>query len=142
MKNTLALVLFLLVIPHGVAEQKEVFDGVEVHYIVLPTTSLSAEIATQYGIPRAPRRGFVNVSVLNSAKQFEAMSAQVSVQVKNLLGQNLLIEMREVNEPPARYYLGTFEYSDEETMRFTFSVTLPDGRSHTFLHSQKMFKEQ
>ena len=124
------------------AEQKVVFENVEIHYIVLPTTSLQAEIAEQYQLERAPRRGFVNVSVLAAQAPFEVLSAVVEVEVKNLLGQSNHLIMREINEPPARYYLGTFDYSDEETMRMAISITLPDGRSHHFEHSQKMYNEE
>lgn len=136
------LLTLLLAIPCLRAEQKIVFDDVEIHYIVLPTTSLQAEIAAQYRLERAPRRGFVNVSILAAEEPFEALSAIVEVAVKNLLGQTIQLVMREINEPPARYYLGTFDYSDEETMRLEIKVTLPDGRSHRFEHSQKMYKEE
>ena len=124
------------------AEQKVVFDDVEIHYIVLPTTSLKAEIAEQYQLERAPRRGFVNISILAAQPPFEALSGVVEVDVKNLLGQSNQLVMREISEPPARYYLGTFDYSDEETMRLAIKVTLPDGRSHRFEHSQKMYNEE
>jgi Domain of unknown function (DUF4426) len=124
------------------AEQKVVFEDVEIHYIVLPTTSLAPEIAEQYQLERAPRRGFVNVSILAALPPFEALSGVVEVEVRNLLGQSNHLAMREINEPPARYYLGTFDYSDEETMRLTIRVTLPDGRSHLIEHSQKMYNEE
>ncbi len=136
------LFALVIVLPHLQAEQKVVFDDVEIHYIVLPTTSLQAEIAEQYRLERAPRRGFVNISILPTQEPFEALSGVVEVNVKNLLGQVHRLEVREINEPPARYYLGTFDYSDEETMRMTISVTLPDGRTHRFEHSQKMYKEE
>lgn len=136
------LLALLLSAASSRAEQKIVFDDVEIHYIVLPTTSLEAEIAEQYQLERAPRMGFVNISVLSAKAPFEALSAVVEVEVKNLLGQSNHPIMREIIEPPARYYLGTFDYSDEETMRLAISVTLPDGRSHYFEHSQKMYNEE
>jgi len=136
------LVALLLATTPIRAEQKVVFEDVEIHYIVLPTTDLAVEIAEQYQLQRAPRRGFVTVSVLSALTPFEALSGVVEVEAKNLLGQSNHLIMREINEPPARYYLGTFDYSDEETMRLTISVTLPDGRSHRFEHSQKMYNEE
>lgn len=136
------LLVLVLAIAQLRAEQKVLFDDVEIHYIVLPTTSLQAGIAEQYQLERAPRRGFVNISILAAEVPFEALSAVVEVDVKNLLGQTHQLVIREINEPPARYYLGTFDYSDEETMRLTISVTLPDGRSHRFEHSQKMYNEE
>lgn len=142
MKKWCVLLVLLLTTTPVRAEQKVVFENMEIHYIVLPTTSLEAEIAEQYQLERAPRRGFVNVSILSAQTPFEALSAVVEVEVKNLLGQSNRPIMREINEPPARYYLGVFDYSDEETMRLAISVTLPDGRSHHFEHSQKMYNEE
>ncbi|MCP5180868.1 MAG: DUF4426 domain-containing protein [Pseudomonadales bacterium] len=142
MKRLLVTLFALVCCCPAAAEQKETFDGIDVHYIVLPTTDLDADIAARYGIVRAPLTGFVNISMVVADGPFEALSGNVDVTVKDLLGNVVHLDMREISEPPARYYLGTFTYSNEETMRLRITVTLPDGRAHTFTHQQKMYREQ
>ncbi len=131
---------FLMTKAH--AELKVVFEDIDIHYIVLSTMSLDPEVAAKYGIPRAPLKGFVNISAVSNKPPYTALATEASVEVKNLLGQIETIALKEIQELPARYSVGTFSFSPEETMRFRFHVRFADGREQSFEHQQQMFVEE
>lgn len=134
--------LVLLLASTAAAEQKIGLPGLDIHYIVLSTMDLSPDAAARYDIPRGPRRGFINISVVENEPPATSVSVQAKAEVKNLLGQVETVILREISEPPARYSVGTFSFSPDETMRFRFVVTLPDGQEHSFEHTQQMFVEE
>jgi hypothetical protein len=124
------------------AEQKEVFENVDIHFIVLSSMDLDADIAAKYGISRGPRKGFFNISAVAGTPPHAAIGISVIAEVTNLLGQVEKVSLREIREATARYSVGSFVFSPEETMRFRFQVTFEDGRTHQFSHTQKMYVEE
>lgn len=110
--------------------QRALSDGeFTIHYNALPTTALAADVVGAYGIVRSGNRGLVNVAVLRQrAGQAEpvAVAATVTGTVRNLLGQQNPLPMREVREQDAIYYLGEFRIRGEERLRFDLRVT-PEG---------------
>lgn len=122
------------------AEQKQVFGDYEVHYIVLPTVSLNAEVAAKYGLPRGRNRSLVNISVLNLLGQ--PISAQVSGRSTNLLGQSQVLDFSEVKEGEAIYYLALLRHASEEFHRVAIDVVLPNGTTAELRFQQQMFWEE
>ncbi len=82
---------------HG--EQKRVFGDYEVHYIGLTSTDLSPQVAKQYGIQRSRNMGYLSVSVLKKGRT-NAVDAQVSGQMVNLLGQYKTLDFTRIQEGP------------------------------------------
>lgn len=142
MKRCIAAILLLWASGLSLAEQKVTKDGIDIHYIVLSTMDLAPDVAAKYGIERGPRKGFMNLSAVDADTVGGGLPIKVTAAVKNLLGQVETIELREVREPPARYSIGSFTFSPEETMRFSFTVEFEDGRRQTIEHEQKMFVEE
>lgn len=138
--RTATLVLLSLWLPAAQAEQKQVFGEYEVHYILLPTISLNAKIANQYGITRAQDRALVNVSVLDS--DGHAVPSQVSGVSTNLLGQPQTLVFDEVREGSAIYYLSLLRHADEEHHRVVLQVVLPDGNTAEVRFQQLMYWER
>ncbi len=123
---------------HG--EQKQVFGDYEVHYIIVPTVSLNAEVAAKYQLPRGRNRSLVNVSVLNL--DGNAVSATVTGSSTNLLGQSQTLEFTEVTEGPAIYYLALLRHANEEYHRVAIDVTLPNSQTAELRFQQQMFWEE
>jgi len=123
----------------GHAEQSQKLGNFDVHYIVFPTTLLSAEIANQYNIVRARDRALLNVSVLDA--NGAAVKAKVTGSVKNLPGQILSLKFNEVIEQPARYYLAEVRFTDQEIMRFVVEIEAADGKRHELKFEQKLYWE-
>ena len=134
------LMLLTLWLPAAQAEQKQVFGEYEVHYILLPTLSLNAKIANQYGITRAQDRALVNVSVLDSDGQ--AVLSQVTGTSTNLLGQPQTLVFDEVREGNAIYYLSLLRHADEEHHRVVLQILLPDGNTAEVRFQQLMYWER
>ncbi|MCR9261723.1 MAG: DUF4426 domain-containing protein [Pseudomonadaceae bacterium] len=119
------------------AEQKEIFSDYEVHYILLPTTFLKADIADKYNLRRSKDRALVNVSVLDL--QGTPVKAEVRGSSENLLGQRQNLTFDEVIEGEAIYYLALLRYADEEFQRVALNVVLPDGELAEIKFQQKMY---
>lgn len=124
------------------AEQKEVFGDADIHFIVLSSMDLDADIAAKYGLSRGSSKGFINISAISNESPHTPFSIKVVAEVTNLLGQVETVSLREIRESIARYSVGSFSFSPEETIRFRFEVTFEDGRVYQFRHAQKMYVEE
>ena len=134
------LALLLASTPAAHAEQKEVIGDFEAHYVVFPSTFLSAEVADAYGITRARNLSIVNLSVLDSAG--DGTPAGLAGQVKNLLGQQSPLKFREIREDKALYYIAEVRHADREVLRFTIAVTPPGERTFDLSFQQELFWDE
>ena len=123
----------------ALAEQKQSYGDLDVHYSAFNSGFLQPEIAAATGLVRSKTQGVVNVAVLKAGT---ASSAQVSGTVKNLLGQSTALSFKEVKEGKAIYYLAQFPFEQRETLRFTLNVTAADGVPHSFDFNQEFFPDE
>ena len=93
---------------------------------VIPTTFLETDVATQYNVTRAKNRALINVAVLNSENS--AVTATISGDSSNLLGQKQELNFRKVQEGDAIYYLAELLHSDEDVQRLKIQVQLANSR--------------
>ncbi|MBT9531614.1 MAG: DUF4426 domain-containing protein [Pseudomonas sp.] len=123
----------------ALAEQKQSYGDLDVHYSAFNSGFLQPEIAAATGLVRSKSQGVVNVAVLKAGT---ASSAKVSGTVKNLLGQSTALSFKEVKEGKAIYYLAQFPFEQRETLRFTLNVTAADGVPHSFDFNQEFFPDE
>ena len=123
----------------ALAEQKQSYGDLDVHYSAFNSGFLQPEIAAATGLVRSKTQGVVNVAVLKTGT---ASSAKVSGTVKNLLGQSTALSFKEVKEGKAIYYLAQFPFEQRETLRFTLNVTAADGVPHSFDFNQEFFPDE
>ncbi len=109
------------------AEQQKTFGDWEVHYIVLPTTFLAANIAQKYDLVRGNDWALVNISVVH--KQNGPTAVELTGEYKNLLSQVSKLDFVEVREGAAVYYLAQIKHTDRDLLRFKISVTTPQNPS-------------
>jgi hypothetical protein len=144
-RYSLALLLSLfLTVGTAQAVQKVTFNGYELHYIVFNSTMLSPEIAGQYGLVRSGKQALLNLSVLEQRPNDVATpvpDANVSVRVRNLLGQSNQLEIRLFEEQNARYHIGTVRFDDREVLWFDIVVSIPGERDFEFSFSQELWEE-
>jgi hypothetical protein len=132
--NVLAVSCLFLVLAliwtNGAAQQAEDFGDYKVHYSAINTSQLSPEVARAFGIQRSTSQALLNLAVLRdrSGPIDEPSRAVIKVNAVNIAGQRRPIEMREVTEQDAIYYIGTFRIHNEERMTFSVEVT-PEGES-------------
>lgn len=115
----------------------------EAHYMVLPTTALSAEIAARNGITRSNNLAFVNISILdNRESPAKPHPALLSGQVLNLLGQPTTLEFRTITEGQAIYHIAVFRFTHRERLRFRLNYQ-PAGetRSIALNFDQTIYRE-
>lgn len=123
----------------ALAEQKQSYGDLDVHYSAFNSGFLQPEVAAATGLVRSKSQGVVNVAVLKAGT---ASSAKVSGTVKNLLGQSTALSFKEVKEGKAIYYLAQFPFEQRETLRFTLNVTAADGVPHSFDFNQEFFPDE
>jgi hypothetical protein len=110
-----------------------------IHYNTLSTDLLQPDIAKVYGIQRSKNRAMLNVTVVRKDEGTgKAVPAAITASATNLNGQLRKIDLREVTEQNAIYYIGEFPVSDGETLDFTVSVK-PEGGDERVLEFRKEF---
>jgi len=110
----------------------------DVHYIAFPSTFLQPKIAKHYGIERSGYAGVVNISVLdNRTKDMPAQKVKITGVARNLLGNRINLDFKEVVEGDAVYYIAPIKYRNEETYRFELEIS--QGKNFKKLKFQQKF---
>lgn len=109
------------------------FGDYQLHFNALTTDQLTPEIARQYNVVRSGNRAMLNVSIIRrtGAGPGTPVAGTVSASAVNLTGQMKNLELREVREGDAVYYIGDVPVADGETLMFTVDAT-PAGESGPF----------
>ncbi|BBP80755.1 MULTISPECIES: DUF4426 domain-containing protein [unclassified Pseudomonas] len=135
---TLFLLALCLALP-AAAERKQTFGDLDVHYSAFNSSFLQPDVAAAVGLIRSKTQGVVNIAVLKAGK---ASTAQVSGQVKDLLGKVTPLTFKQVNEGGAIYYLAQFPFSQREMLNFTLTVQQGDNAPNTFNFDQEFFPDE
>ena len=111
----------------------------EVHYIAFPSTFLQPNVAKHYGLERSKYSGVINISVLDSRHTDKpAQQVEIVGQARNLLGNTVSLDFKEVVEGDAVYYIAPIKFTNEEIYRF--NIDLKQGRQqHTLKFQQKFY---
>ena len=129
LKNLLLVLLFVFAIM-GTAQAtpaaKE-FGDYTIHLNAFNSDTLQPNVAKAYNIIRSKNRGLLTISVVKKSKSSNAMPVKATVHAKatNLTGQLKNIQIREINDAGAVYYISEFQVADKEILDFTINVT-PD----------------
>ncbi len=141
-RQFITTVLFLLLPLSAPAENSTRGGGYTIHHNAIKTDFLSPEIAKTYGVQRSKFRGMVNISVLEDAggPAGKAVPAEITIKAINLMGVPKPIELREIREGEAIYYIGDFPVTDGEIVNFELQV-VPEGsdKGITARFSQEFF---
>ncbi len=139
-----ALLISLVSLP-SIAGQFKTMKDIEVHYIAFNSTFLTPKIARSYDIKRNGYNAVINISVLDRASLGKpAVSAIISGQAKNLIGQTQKLTFREVKEGEgeAIYYLSELNISNEETFTFDIDIKAGNKGSGKLKFTQKFYVEE
>jgi len=142
MKRLLAALCLCTVAAVAHAEISQKFGPLEIHYNALTTDELQPEVARAYKIERSKTRGLVTISVLkqNEVGVPTPVPAKLSVYVTNLNQQLANIEMREIKEGTAIYYLGEFRVTPPDTLKFTATIEVAGEPKREMVFNQKFYK--
>ena len=141
--RTATLVTLMMLSALSLAEQKVDFAGYELHYIVLNTTEIPPAVAETYDIVRSGKRAFINLSILKKTGDGYGIptAAAVTGVQRTLLGQRQTIDLQEIREGDAIYYIGTFTILNQETLWFDIDLTVQGGPSFEYSFPQKVWRE-
>jgi hypothetical protein len=142
MKRLLATLCLCSVAALAHAEISQKFGTLEIHYNALTTDELQPDVARTYKIERSKTRGLVTLSVLrkNKVGALTPVPAKLSMYVTNLTQQLANIDMREIKEGTAIYYLGEFRVAPPDTLKFTATVEVAGEPKHELTFDQKFYK--
>jgi len=139
----LSVLLMMLASIGAVAQQAEDLGTHWVHYSAINTSQLSPQVAGAFGIQRSSSRALLNLAVLrkNEDGLDRPVRARIRVQAVNLAGQRRELELREVVEQDAVYYIASFRIHNEERITFRISVRPEDldGPAREFSFQQQFF---
>ena len=121
------------------AEQFKQVGEYQVHYIVIPTTFLNAQVAQKYKLKRGEHLALVNISVLNA--ELDPVAAAISGHSINLLSQKQSLKFEEVKEGKAIYYLAQLRHANEEHHRVFIDIITPAGDIGQIEFLQQMYFE-
>lgn len=104
-----------------------------VYYNAFNSDTLQPKMAEAYDIVRSKNRGVLTVSIIKKGLSpiGKPVHAQVSVSASNLTGQHRNIDIREIDEGSAIYYISEFSVAHEEILDFSIEVK-PEGESQSF----------
>ena len=132
-KLILALLFFSAVV---YADQSKDFGDYTIHYSAFTTDVLSPDVARGYNITRSKNRALLNISVLKKVmdSSIKPVKAEVVASATNLSAQLKSIEVRELNDQGAIYYIAEIPVSHRETLKFSLAIT-PEGEQNTYRFS-------
>lgn len=122
------------------AENSQDFGDYVVHFNALTTDLLQPKVATEYGIKRSGSHAMLNVVVLRKVlgTSGQPVTATVTGLATTLNGQQRTLNLREIREPNAIYYIADFGVGNEEILTFKLDVH-PEGEKDSF---QVQFRQQ
>ncbi|MCZ6803942.1 MAG: DUF4426 domain-containing protein [Proteobacteria bacterium] len=127
----------------GLHEHAKVFGNYTIHVNALTTDQLPSDVARTYRIQRSKSRVMLNVVIMkNESGVDKPMTGTVTALTRNLASQIKNLEIREIIEQDAIYYIGTVSVANAETLIFDIDVT-PANETTSFLlnYKQQFFTE-
>jgi hypothetical protein len=125
----LAILMLLPLCQQASAQQSQDFGDYVVHYNALNTNLITPQVAQSYGIRRSSSRALLNITVLRKVMNNPGtpVQAKVTASGRNLTGQVREVEIREISDQDAVYYIGELTVRNMETFDFTVIVAPEDS---------------
>ncbi|MBI5462014.1 MAG: DUF4426 domain-containing protein [Gammaproteobacteria bacterium] len=122
------------------AENSQDFGDYVVHFNALTTDLLQPKVATEYNIKRSGSHAMLNIVVLRKVlgATGQPVTATVTGMATTLNGQQRTLNLREIREPNAIYYIADFDVGNEEILTFKLDVR-PEGEKTAY---QVQFRQQ
>lgn len=124
-------------------ENQKVFGNYTIHVNTLTTDQLPSEVAREYKIVRSKSKAMLNVVMTENIDGVDKpVAGTVTTVARNLASQIKDMEMREIIEQDAIYYIGVISVDNEENIIFDIEATPVNG-SEPFLmtYRQQFFTE-
>ena len=120
------------------------FGEYTVHVNAFNSDTLQPSMAKAYNIVRSKNRGLLTISVVKKSlsENPKPVKAKVSGKAINLTGQLKDIQIREINDGGAVYYISEFQVADKEVLDFTVYLTPDENTSPVTVELRQQFFTQ
>ncbi|MFC5577385.1 DUF4426 domain-containing protein [Lysobacter niabensis] len=128
--------------PAAAAPQEAVsrIGDVTIRATALPTASLSAEVASRYGLVRDERTVMLLVAVRRGPEMQESsVPATITATATNLSGQRQPVALRELRSEDLLDYVGTVQTTMPDTLRFDVTIVVEGGATSTMQFSREFY---
>lgn len=133
---TVLLTWLLVLASPSHAQQSTRYDQFELHHSIVYTTFLSPEIAAEYGISRGKDKAMLTLSV-RDAEAGDGQGRPMTIKGRTWdLISGVDLDVREIREGDATYYIIPFEFLDREYRFFEFTFK-PEGSDRSYTHKFK-----
>lgn len=120
----------------GRAQESTRFDEYELHHTIVYTTFLSPSVAAEYNIARGQDKAILTLSVRDAeAGDTAGRPMTISGRTWDLITGGDM-DVREIREADATYYIVPFEFLDREYRFFEFTFR-PEGSDRSYTHKFK-----
>ncbi len=131
------VLLGLIATTSALAQQSTRFGGYELHHSIVYTTFLSPEVAAEYGIARGADKAILTLSVRNvDSGEIAGRPMTIDGRTWDLITGGDM-DIKEIREGRATYYIIPFEFLDREYRFFEFTFQ-PEGAEAPFEHKMKV----
>lgn len=144
MKFIRTLLLLLLASPLALAEQSVETDRYIIHYNAFNSSIVAPEVAQQHNLQRSRYTAMLNIAVFEKLKEGakKPVKAILSGKVANLMQQTQQISFTPIKEDKALYYIGSFNFGNEEIMHISIDVQPDPNQAATKIRfDQKFYTE-
>lgn len=137
----LPLLLLLPLAMPAQAEQYRQFGDYRVHYSAFKSDMVEPEIAKAHGLTRSRYRAIVNITVLKKSGDdaYRPVHARVDGTARDIHSTIHKLEMSEIREGKAIYYLAELPIVDEQTLTFKIRVFPEDEEVARELSFKRQF---
>lgn len=137
----LCLISLCLLALNARAENSQDFGDYVVHFNALTTDLLPPKVATEYNIKRSGNHAILNVVILRKVlgTSGKPVAATISGMATTLTGTRRDLELREIREPNAIYYIADFGVSNEEMLNFHLKVRPEDEKDEYQVQFRQQF---
>ncbi|MFL0800232.1 MAG: DUF4426 domain-containing protein [Agarilytica sp.] len=118
------------------------FAEYTVKHVVFNSTFVLPEIAKIYKLKRSKYESLLNISIYKKG-EVGSIPATISGTVKNLMQQQKVLDIKQIEEQNAVYYLSPVRVANEELLHFELNVR-PKGSKQdlTVKFSQKVYADE
>ena len=118
-------------------QQSTRYDEFELHHSIVYTTFVAPEVAAEYGIIRGADKAMLTLSVRDALSgDLAGRPMQINGRTWDLITGGAM-DVREIREGRATYYIVPFEFLDREYRFFEFSFQ-PEGADKSYEHKMKV----
>ncbi|WP_437879382.1 DUF4426 domain-containing protein [Pseudomonas sp. LRF_L74] len=139
MLRTALLCLSLLFALPALAERKQTFGDLDVHYNVFNASFLQADVAADAGLTRGKNVGVVNLTPLKAGK---STPVQVSGETRDLLGKRTPLQFRQVLDNGTVSYIAEFPITQRDTLTFDLDVQSGGAVPNRVSFTQEVFPDE